>query len=496
MFISIYISKTLIYILIYCVFKLLFYISAKNFFSSFIPILYFLSITKIFSFILNLFKVKITKKIQSIENNDNINQNHRPLIQNAQQVQQQNNNNNNVNRIRNRRRFNLNNFRRKLISLFFILCASILEVIFYASFNKMNEKDDIGFKRAFYYLTNNKLCFLIELAFIYLVFYKKYNNVHNILSLFIIFFSQIIIYILNYEENDKNYSLLLYIFFLNILYASQNVIEKEINGEHINNIPTMVIMGYEGIMELILVFILNIGVDWYYGQSPYDINFVDTSIVVKTIFMMLCILLSEYVRIDLLNKFDPFYICFSEEIIYIFFTSYYFPSKQLNYLFFQILIIISFLIFIETIELNFCGLNHSTQRYIREREYGNLNDIMEGIANISSLSTGSNSGSGSNEHNNRDNDLFIDEDIFNFDLNNQGDVDNIDIISGKNDDNEESNDDNIFKSDGNNQNNNNININTNKSKNNANINIGKLLDDEDESCDDEHKNVFSNHLID
>ena len=144
MIISFYPNKVLIYISIYCVFKVLFYISASNFFSSFLPSLYLISFSKIFSFILYKFQMKITKKIQSIENDENINSiqenniNEEQLINQPEQI--------NINRSA----MYIYQLRKKLISLFLILCASILEVIFYASFNKMYEKDSIGSKRAFF----------------------------------------------------------------------------------------------------------------------------------------------------------------------------------------------------------------------------------------------------------------------------------------------------------------------------------------------------------
>ena len=481
MFISIYISKTLILILIYCVFKILFYSSASTFFKSSLPTLYFISITKLFSFILFLFKEKITKKIQSIENpnNNSINEmiNEENLIED---------NNININHNLNRREMYIYTFRKKLILIFLILCSSILEIIFYASFNKMNKSDSLGKKRALYYLKNNKLCFLLELSFIYYFFYKKYNNIHNIISLFLLFFSQFSSYILNYD-NDKHYSLLLYSFFMNILYASQNFIEKEINGENENKMPPMIIMGFEGMVELFVVFIFNIGVDWYFGESPITGYLIDSKIVIKSIFMMLCILLSEYIRLDILNKCNPFYICFCEEIIYICYFIYYNPFKELKFLFFHFVIIFSYLVFIETIELNFCGLNHKTQRYLIERR--NLNDILNGIANISNLSTGSgsNNTNGSGGRNNNNDDILIIDDILNFDINNNNEK--ILLFDGKIDKNENSSekDKNLINLEDNINNINKININ--------NINIGTIIDEENESNDKEKNNTINNNLI-
>ena len=467
MLVSIYINKSLIYLLIYCIFKVLFYTSISNFFSSFLPPLYLISISKLFSFILYIFQHKISKKIQSIENNNNNNIN-RPILRNeVQRINPPENTNLNINR----REIHIFQLRKKLISWFLILCASILEVIFYASFNKMYEKDSIGNKRAYYYLINNKLIFLLLLAFLYLVFYRKFNNIHNILSLFLIVFSQTIIYVINYKENDKNYKLLIYSFFMNIIYASQNFIEKEINtnNNNRNKMSPMVIIGKEGIFELILVIILNVGFKCYFGKNPYSTSLIDAGYTVKIIFMMLCILLSEYMRTDILNKHDPFYICFYEEIIYVFFSIYFYPSKELYYLFFHIIIFISFFIFIETIELNFCGLNHSTKRYLREREFGNLDEILQGIANISSLSTGSHSDS-TNQNNN---DLIINEDVVNFDYNNETSI----IIEKT--ENSDSGD--LLEDDKNKYN----------IENKNNINIGEILDEVDESNDGEHKNVFS-----
>ena len=450
MFISFYINQKLIYILIYCIFKVLFYISASNFFTSFLPILYLISISKLCSFLLYKFQTKIMKKIQSIENNNNIN--HQEIMNEDQLIIPIQNIN------INRRNMPIYHLRRKLIFIFFILCSSILEVIFYSSFNKMYENDLIGNKRAFYYLTNNKLCFLLELTFIYLIFHKKYNNIHNIISLFLFFSSQIIIYILNYEENNINYELLLYGFFMNILYASQNYIEKEFNNIKNQTISSMVIMGSEGIIELILVIICNIGVKWYFGTNLISNYLISASITFKCIFMMLSFFLSEYVRLETLNKYNPFYICFYEELIYIFFSIYNYPYKELNYFFLHLIIIISIFIFSEIIELNFCRLNNYTQRYLREREFGNVNDILQGIANISSLSTGSHTGSG-DENNNGINDL-LNEDILNSDINNYNNE--IDIICG------------VVE--------NNKNLSEDKKNN---INLGKFLDKDEESIDDE-----------
>ena len=477
MFISIYITKALLSILIYCVFKILFYISTSKFFSSFLPTLYFISITKIFSFILFLFKTKLTKKIRSIENSNNNNRNE---IINEEYLLEENNINENHNL--NRREIYIYNFRKKLILIFLILCSSILEIIFYSSFNKMNKNDSLGKKRALYYLKNNKLCFLLELSFIYLFFYKKCNNIHNILSLFFLFLSQFFTYIFN-SKNDKQYSLLLYSFFINIIYASQNLIEKEINGENENKISPMIIMGFEGIVELFIVFILNIGVDWYFGESNISDHSIDSKIIFKSIFMMLCILLSEFIRLDIINKFNPFYICFCEEIIYISYFIYYNPFRELKVIFFHLVIIFSYLVFIETIELNFCGLNHKTQRYLIERR--NSYDIANDIQNLSNLSTGSssNNNNGSNNRNNYD-DLLIIDDILNFDIINYNEK--IFIFEGKIEKSSNSSEDekNLINLD---DNINNININ--------NVNIGKITDENDESNGHEKNKIINKNSI-
>ena len=466
MIISVYINKTIIYLLIYCIFKVLLYTSITNFFSSFLPPLYLISISKLFSFVLYIFQYKINKKIQSIENDNNhIN---RERIRNEYQVI---NIPPNFNRLDNY----IYQFRKNVINICLLICASMLEVVFYTSFNKIYEKDLIGNKRAFYYLINNRLCFLLVLVFIYLIFYKKFNKIHNILSLSLIFFSQIILYALNYKENDKHYKLLLYSFFINIIYSFQNFIEKEINeNNNIGKISPMVIMGKEGTFELIIVIMLNIGVNSYFGINPFSGSVINISITVKFIFMMLCIILSEYVRIGTLKKYNPFYICFYEEIIYIFFSIYNYPHMELYYAFFHFVILISYSIFIEIIELNFCGLNHSTQRYIRERDDG-LNEILQGIANISSISTGSHS----DNSNNINDDLVFNEDIFNFEVNNN----ETKIIFGKMENSEDLIEDK-----------NKYNL-EDKNKNIHNINIGEILDEDKDSCDGEEKNVFSNHLL-
>ena len=394
MLVSIYSNKSLIYLLIYSIFKFIFYIALTNYFSSFLPSLYIISISKIFTFIL----YKIKNKIQSIENDDDRS---RRRAENQEQliIRLLPDINDGLNDNRNHRQFIR---RRKLISWTVIFCISILELIFYAMFNKIFEEDTN--KRSDYYLMNNKLFFLLLLTFLYLCIYKKYNNKHNIVALVILILSQIGIYIVNYLKIYQNSLFFIYSFLMNIMYCLQNFFEKKliiINDNHEKH--TMYIASEEGILELAIVIILTIAVKWYFGTVPTMPFLNDYTLTIKFIFMALCILLTEFIRLDTLFKYNPFYVCFFEEIIYISFWIYNSPEKEITYIIFHLLNLFALLIFIEVIELNFCGLNQKTERYLRERELELLNQLTDGTGNSSSLSTGSNSG-GNNDVNNNSND--------------------------------------------------------------------------------------------
>ena len=466
MLLSIYFNKSLLYLLFYCVFKFIFYIALTNYFSSFLYPLYLISISKIFSFIL----YKIKNKIQSIQSNDNLSlslENQEQLLYN----QEPNNISNNNSDGSNGSPRNSNRYRRKkkIISWAIIFTVSCFELIFYGLFNKIHDGDSN--KRGYYYLMNNKLFFLLVLALLNMCIFKEYINKHNILAIAILIVSQIGLYFINYFDYFQNLLFLIYSFFMNITYSVQNFFEKKlmiINDNHEKK--TMYLASEEGILELIMVIILTIAVKWYFGVSfEYDV-----SLTVKFVFTALCILLSEFIRMDALYKYNPFYICFFEEIIYIGFSIYNTPEKELKYFIFHIINIIAFFIFIEIIELNFYGLNQKTLRYLRERELDRLNQLIAGMGNgSSSVSTGTNS-SGNNDSNEIQNninsqteqnhEIILNDDLLNLEIIDNND--NINFILGK-----EEIDNDFFED--------NKDINLTKNDIDININFGKMFDDEE-----------------
>ena len=389
MLISLYSNKSLIYLFIYVVFKFIFYMALTNLFSSFLPSLYLISISKIFTFLL----YKLKYKIQSMEENDNILR----RIGNQEQLINNQSRNNNLSNNANLDEIGFNR-RKKVISWIMIFCISVLELIFYALFNKILE-DDTN-QRGYYYLMNNKLFFLLLLSFLYLGFLNKYNNKHNILAIILLIIFQLTIYVINYIYFFQNYLFIIYSFFLNIIYSIQNFFEKKliiINDNHEKH--TMYIASEEGIIELIIVIILTIGIYWCLGSVPTFPFLQDYTLTVKIIFLSFCIIFTEFVRLDTLKDYNPFYICFFEEIIYICFWIYNSFDRELTYIIFHLINIFAFFVFIEVIELNFCGLNQKTERFLREREFELLNLMIEGVGSGSSLSTGSNS-RGNSDHNN------------------------------------------------------------------------------------------------
>ena len=352
-----------------------------------------------------------------------------------------------------------------MLSLALVFCISILELVFYALFNKIHDRDSN--RRGYYYLMNNKLFFLLNLTLFYICFYKKYNDKHNILAIVILVLSQISIYFINYGIIFSNSLFLIYSFFLNIIYSFQNYFEKKliiINDSHEKH--TMYITSEEGILELAILIILTIAVKWYLGVVPTMPFLNDYTLTAKFVFMALCILLTEFIRLDTLYKYNPFYICFYEEIIYISFWVYNTPDKELTYIIFHLINIFAILVFIEVVELNFCGLNQRTERFLRERELEQLNQMIDGMGSGSSLSTGSNSGGNndSNNDNQEQNHEIILNDNLNFDIfeNNNHNIINLndDIQDDLLNDN---NKDNLIKNEIYND-----------------INVGQIFDDDDE----------------
>jgi hypothetical protein len=88
----------------------------------------------------------------------------------------------------------------------------------------------------------------------------------------------------------------------------------------------------------------------------------------------------------------------------------------------EIVICLGLMVYLEIIELNFCGLNQRTERFIRERELDRLNNLIGGLESASSsLSTGSNSGGNIdiiNNNNNQDqgHEIILNDDLLNLDI--------------------------------------------------------------------------------
>ena len=386
MLISFYESKSLIYIIVYCIFKVLFYFSSFNFFSSFIPTLYLISFTKIISFILGIFQFKYSKRFPN-QNNNNANN----IIQNQNDNNIQQNNLENLEQIdRNLNStfiFLDNKKRKKYICL--IICSAILELIFYSSFNKIYDNDSIGNKRAIFYLVDNKFFLLLLGTFFYFYIHEKQYYIHHIVSLLFIFLCQVSIYFINYENNTQNFGLLSYAFFMNIIFALQNYIERELATDNKSS-SFLFILGLEGLFELTLIIILNLVLKKYFTVSNYYPEDYSTgSITFKSLLLILCFLLTEYIRMSTIKDYGLFHLCFCEELVYIFFTIYYFSNLELRYVAFHVIIVFLFLVLIEVIELNFWSLNHNTERFMREREF----QLLINRNNISQASTGSGTGS-------------------------------------------------------------------------------------------------------
>ena len=146
-------------------------------------------------------------------------------IENQEQlINRQLNNNNNIILNLNERERNSHERRKKILSWVLVFVISILELIFYALFNKIDDNDSN--KRGDYYLMNNKFFFLLILGILYFWIFKKYNYKHNIVAIIILAISQIGIYFFNYIFYFHNTFFLIYSFFMNSIYSLQNFFER------------------------------------------------------------------------------------------------------------------------------------------------------------------------------------------------------------------------------------------------------------------------------
>jgi hypothetical protein len=198
---------------------------------------------------------------------------------------------------------------------------------------------------------------------------------HHYLSIIIIMILDVLSNINNERfttENFKNnYLNIIMIVLSQILYKLSYVLYKYYMIK--KYIISYEIMFYEGIIELILsiitsIIVISIG---YIDNFMDYYNNIDAKEII--IFILMTILnfiytLSFFIAID---KFSPFYallLYVSGELIkYILHFDSYYLRKSIISIIISIICLLMILIFVEIIELNFCGLSYMTKKNIKLR---------------------------------------------------------------------------------------------------------------------------------
>ena len=234
---------------------------------------------------------------------------------------------------------------------------------------------------------SNEFIVPISLLFLYLIFrilHKMNFYKHQYLSFLIIFFFDLmkfLVFIFAIKIKEINFNLsydLLYLIPL-IIYVLIGSIQIYLIKRYLYNkyfSPFFVIF-IEGIVfEIISIILLPIFLNVECGKDLQPIlcemKSVSSLAIILNIFQGILVSIKEFLRIKILDDFTVFHIMILDSIgilvddIYSLISDYNTPQLILSI--FTFLITILFLsIFIEIIELNFCGLNFNLKKNITRR---------------------------------------------------------------------------------------------------------------------------------
>lgn len=234
------------------------------------------------------------------------------------------------------------------LKMILLSCSIILSLIYY--YIPIGKLDDF----------ENHIYLLLFLFLINFFFFKKKIFSHHLLSIIMIIFLFIYFIYLNYNK----YQLVNFLLYLVKFYsfAFSYLLIKYLNTTYYLNI--YFIAFFLGIFQLIEIIILN------FSKNNYNLDLKEIGIL---IFFSLFIvyILKNFLYFQIIVRLSPIHVFLGDYITYLLFQMFdpYFNGSIINILN-VILIIISIitsLIYLEILQLNFCGLSDNIEKNIIKR---------------------------------------------------------------------------------------------------------------------------------
>ena len=280
---------------------------------------------------------------------------------------------------------------KKFYILFFLIIA--IEFLYIIIDIILNLNNEISFLSLFISKYSMELI-LVELMSKYI--FNSLSYIHNLISqiLFIIFAIIIDIII---SKNEKNFGELKFshflLFFMRLLFDSIIIIFAKylLDFKYFSPIKVGFLFGF--IDFICIIILISIGINFKYFLCYYDCcidikNMINEFFGINKIYIELlktiplCIIFSIniFILFFTIHYFSPSHIVIFNAILGIFNIFYDIHLGILSYFlisFLFILLLMSMLIYIEILELNFLGLNKNTKRSVMDRMDEKSEDITE-----------------------------------------------------------------------------------------------------------------------
>ena len=264
---------------------------------------------------------------------------------------------------------NYDNFKKYLFPQDKIISLIIFSIVFDFFAHFLIIKKSLEF---FEYYSNILIVFLFEM----ILFQKEIFSHHYIslvIYLFIIIFFQFTFY-----TNFIHFILLLLKFFVNgyCFYFSLFLI-KYLNTNYFFSV--YLLGSFIGIERLLFqIFIIKIDFSKIY-------NFTNNNIFSINIIYIILRFFYYYLYYTIISKLEPIYLYINDTIVllllqFILDENNKYKIQNINLIIITIITIISCFIFIEVIELNFCGLNKNTKQNITKRSQDNYLSMIKDIS--------------------------------------------------------------------------------------------------------------------
>ena len=207
---------------------------------------------------------------------------------------------------------------------------------------------------------NNFYLEIISIQFIDLIFFRKQFYSHHILSLILIIFSLSII-IINEYDSIKSLNVIILIIIKNYCESFSILLIKYINTVYFTNIYLLgsLIGLFSSIYQLIQM-------KFIYDFKSYLIVYLIICFLVNIMFFYIIL------------KLGPIHatICYHISIIIVYYFSNYSKLNTLEFYLFIFLEFFSTLIYLEIIELNFCGFDKNLKKNISDRAIHEIDEII------------------------------------------------------------------------------------------------------------------------